>query len=144
MSSIDLSRESRGTDAHRVAGSLYALAYLAVVTLMAVAVAGSTRIPPKVDRLVIDNPHAFNVNVEVSDGRSSGVLSIGHAEDGRQMVVEEVIDQGAVWILRFSSAGVDAGEVMLRRDALERAGWRVRVPDAVPARLQAAGVPPSA
>ena len=95
-----------------------------------------------VDRLTIANPTAFNVDIDLADG--DGTVGLGTVAAQRTEAFHEVVDQGPTWVLRFSSAGVAAGELQLTRGALERSGWRVRVPVDVDARLRAARLSPSA
>jgi hypothetical protein len=93
--------------------------------------------------VVLDNPHEFDLAVDVSAEPGGPIVPLGAAEHDERTVIDEVIDAGAVWVFRFSYAGFDAGEVVMRRTALERAGWQVQVPDSVAAQLRAAGFGPS-
>jgi hypothetical protein len=58
-------------------------------------------------------------------------------------VVQEVVDQGELWIFRFLHWGDPVGELPLTRAELERNRWRIRVPGQVEERLEELGRPPS-
>jgi hypothetical protein len=118
---------------------------LAVVALVAFVLTNwSTREPGRVARLVIDNPHQTDVDVHVSAAGDRSHLAIGRAKHTQRTTFEEVLDQGQVWVVRFSSAWVSGGEVVVRRTALDLEDWTVRVPDSVAEQLRAAGLGPSA
>jgi hypothetical protein len=100
--------------------------------------------PPVVDRITIENPTDYDITVDVSnrEGRywmSAGTLRRRSTED-----LEQIIDQGEAWILRFRAQGEEGGQLRLTRDELRAARWRIRVPDSVIEELQAKGalVPP--
>jgi hypothetical protein len=122
---------------------LVAVLAAAAVAAVAVAVAPWFRTDSPVARLTIDNPTVYQVNVEVSGG-DGGWLDLGAVDRQGSKTVEEVTDQGANWVFRFSYGGVDAGEATVARTDLAGAGWRVTVPDAVGQRLHDAGLAPSA
>jgi hypothetical protein len=103
----------------------------------------ATHLPSFVREITLENPTVYQLEVEVSDGRS-GWLGLGAvAREGTQTFLD-VIDQGDTWIFRFAYVGVQGGELRLSREELARSRWRVRVPEAVQARLAAAGLEPSA
>lgn len=134
-------RSPRAT--HRSLTLVWFMGAAALAAVLAGAVAGITRLPGHVDRVVLDNPHEFDIAVDVSAEPGGPTVSLGAADHDERTVIDEVLDAGDVWVFRFSYAGVDAGEVALRRTTLERTGWQVRVPDSVAARLRAAGFGPS-
>jgi hypothetical protein len=98
--------------------------------------------PDFVDRVTIANPTAFDVDVSVS-GSDGGVLDLTYITAGETKVVRSVIDQGDVWIFRFSYGGTDAGTLRMDRMKLEQNDWRVVIPKAVEDRLDAAGHEPT-
>src|SRR5436305_4243754 len=91
------------------------------VAVLAIAVAPWFRTESPVARLTIDNPTVYQVNVEVS-GDGGGWLDLGAVDRQGSKTVEEVTDQGARWVFRFSYGGVDAGEVPVARTDLAAAG----------------------
>jgi hypothetical protein len=123
---------------------LAALAGVAVAVALVVTLAPALRTESPVARLTFDNPTVYSVNVEVSDGAGGGWLDLGAVERGRSKTVEEVTDQGARWLFRFSYGGVDAGELAVSRADLAGGGWRMSVPEAAGQRLRDAGLAPSA
>ena len=94
-----------------------------------------------VDKVVIDNPTAFTVKVDVSDQSRSGWLGLTTVEARSERTVEEVIDQGSTWIIRFSYSDYEE-EIELSRAELERSGWRVEVPDSFAGALRDRGIRP--
>ncbi|MGH2689471.1 MAG: hypothetical protein ACRDKW_11765, partial [Actinomycetota bacterium] len=95
-----------------------------------------------VEQVVVGNATAYDVSVEVRPADAGAWLPMGTARHGQDTSFAQVVDQGPTWIVRFGYAGVEGGEVTLRREDLERAGWRITVPEAVGGRLQEAGVVP--
>jgi hypothetical protein len=95
-------------------------------------------------RLTIENPLPYLVNVEVAGATRDGWLDVAAVGRGRTRVVEEVHDQGHEWVFRFSYGGVQAGELVMRRDQLVNDGWKITVPTAVADRLREAGLSESA
>ncbi len=71
-----------------------------------------------------------------------GWLPLGPVSPGGRLDLTDVVDTGDRWVVRVSSAGVDGGEVVMSRQALERSGWVITIPDDVSARLAANGVSP--
>jgi hypothetical protein len=115
---------------------------LAMAFAVALAVTPLLRTPSHVDHLVVDNPTEFELDVDVA-GSSGGTLGVGPVEAGDEVRFDDVLDQGDDWRILLSSAGVDAAEVRISRDDLERDGWRVTVPEEAAERLRAAGMPPT-
>jgi hypothetical protein len=110
-----------------------------VMVFWVVACAGP---PPRVDRITIANPTGYDLNVDVSAPERSGWLPVAIVEARSEEVTEEVIDQGEVWVFRFSHWGDPVGELSITRDELEGAGWGLEVPEEVEERLQQMGRPP--
>jgi hypothetical protein len=117
---------------------------LAAVIATAVVVLGGSwavRGPDFVDRVTVENPTRFDVDVDVagSDGR---VLELTQVLAGRTKAVRDVIDQGKSWTVTFSYAGTEAGAMQLDRTTLEDDGWRIVVPAGVEQELESAGYEP--
>ena len=118
--------------------------FLGAAVLAVLIVAPSLAPASYVARLAIDNPTAFDVNVDVADGEGGGWFPLGTLDRERETVLEEVIDPGSTWVFRFSYAGVAGGELTVSRSELRGAGWQLAVPPGVSERLAAAGLVASA
>jgi hypothetical protein len=112
------------------------------LVLLALVVTACSGRPPTVDRITIANPTDYELDVEVTQDRE-GWLPLAVVEARSERFVQEVIDQGEVWIFRFLHWGDPVGELAVTRGALARNGWRVEVPGEVQERLQQLGRPPS-
>jgi hypothetical protein len=101
--------------------------WLAVVVLL---VAPALRLPADVDRIAIENPHAWPVHVEVSGAAAGadGWLGVGAVDPDHENGFQSVVDQGDVWVFRFSYAGHHA-ELRVTRRELAADDWRLTVPD---------------
>jgi hypothetical protein len=96
-----------------------------------------------VDRITIANGTEYDLDVDVTDSDREGWLPVAIVEARSEDVVQDVIDQGEVWIFRFLHWGDAVGELSLTRAELEGSGWRVEVPEDVEQRLRELGRPPS-
>jgi hypothetical protein len=114
------------------------------VVVAAGAVFGASealRGPQFVDRVTIENPTRFDVEVDVA-GADGRVLGLSQVLAGRTKTIRDVIDQGKVWTFSFSHAGTDAASLEIDRAALDRNDWKVEIPPEVARRLEAAGYEP--
>lgn len=117
---------------------------LGLVTAVALAlVVGRSAGPGKVARLTFENPTVYAIEIEVSPGTGTGWTPAGSARQQSTVDVEEVTDQGDVWLFRFTSQGEVGGELRLTRSELEASGWRIVIPPEVGTRLADAGAPPT-
>lgn len=107
------------------------------------SVVGLSGGPGTVGRITVENPTPYALDIEVSPGTGTGWVSAGFVRQKSTAVVEEIADQGDVWVFRFDSQGQTGGEVRFTRPELEATGWRIVVPDDVATRLAEAGAPPS-
>jgi hypothetical protein len=98
--------------------------------------------PGLVDRVTIDNPTPYPLEIEVAGGRGDSGLTLGPVSAGGRHAFESVVDQGDQWVVRVSSARSDGGEVVLRRSELERSNWVVTIPEAVGSKLADNGALP--
>ena len=126
--------EAHGFDWLRMA--LVALGIAVWLVAMGRLLAG----PSFVERIVVVNPTAYDVEVAVTDGERDGWLGLGAVEDGTTQQFQAVLDQGDVWIVRFADG--KGGELQLTRDELRRVGWRIEVPRDTEARLRPSWGPP--
>ncbi len=108
-----------------------------------VAVGQLTVSPTFVNRIEVVNPTRYTLEIDATDASHDGWTSVTIADRHATTTAEEVIDQGSVWILRFSAQGGDGGQLRVTRDQLMRAGWQVRIPTTVADRLERAGRPPT-
>lgn len=100
----------------------------------------SLRVPPHVDQITVDNPHAWAVNVDVTDNERFGSVGLGPVDREHRATFHAVPDQGDTWIFTFAYAGEHA-ELRISRHELERDNWEVTVPDELAEQLRAAAVP---
>lgn len=123
----------------RVGTAGFAVAGLVVVML--VAIPRFLDSPHLVDQLTVENPTDYDISIEVTDERRRGWVAVGTVQRATTSTFEEILDQGDVWIFRFSTQGEDGGELQVARQELERDGWRMRVPAEVGEQLKVRGVP---
>jgi hypothetical protein len=97
---------------------------------------------PTVDRVVVVNRTAYDVNVEVRANDDSGWTEVGQARHDAETLFQEVVDQGATWIVHLHYGGKDAGEITLSRRQLADNRWRIDVPEDVARRLAEQGISP--
>ena len=117
---------------------------LGLLTVMALTfVVGRSAGPAKVARLTFENPTVYAIEIEVSPGTGTGWTPAGSVRQQSTVDVEEVTDQGDVWLFRFTSQGEVGGELRLTRSELEASGWRIVIPPEVGTRLADAGAPPT-
>ena len=115
---------------------------LGLITAVALAfVVSRSAGPAKVARLTFENPTVYAIDIEVSPDTRTGWTSAGSVRQQSTADVEEVTDQGDVWLFRFHSQGETGCELRLDRSDLEASGWRIVIPPEVGARLAAAGAP---
>ena len=124
------------------------LAMAALVVGLALAVGLTSLVelssgPKTVSRITFENPTVYALDIEVSPGTGKGWTSAGSVRQKSTAEVNEVIDQGDVWLFRFDSQGATGGELRLSRTELEASGWRITVQVEVESRLAAAGAPPT-
>jgi hypothetical protein len=95
-----------------------------------------------VDELSIVNSTEYSANVEVTGEERDGWLELNHLEPQSTTVVEDVIDQGEVWIFRFDYLGRHRVEVEASRRELAQSDWSIEVPQSFEQALRDMGVPP--
>ena len=128
----------------RSVGLGFVTVLLGLAAALAVAfVAGLSNGPDTVPRLTFENPTDYTLAVEVRPGAESAWTSAGSVARKSTQVVEEVVDQGDVWVFRFDSQGRSGGELQFTRSELEDSGWRVAIPPEVGKRLAEGGAPPT-
>jgi hypothetical protein len=137
-----LTRPRPAPPQHR--GHLATLLLAAAVGAVAILVAGpATRLPSFVDRVTVVNPHPWDVEVDVTGSADDGAVGLASLDRESARTIPAVVDQGDSWVFRFAYGGVEGSELGVSRAELQRAGWKVTVPDTFAARMRAAGLPPS-
>jgi hypothetical protein len=97
--------------------------------------------PDHVPELEVRNPHEWHATVAVSSP-GEGSVGLGRVTRQSDRTFHDVLDQGDVWIVRFTYAGVEA-TVQVTRSDLEAAGWSLEVPSDLGDAAGAAGLAPS-
>lgn len=98
--------------------------------------------PTVVEEVSVANPSEFDVHVEVSRGDDpDGWISITTVDSRSTSVAHDVIDQGELWVFRFSTQGRVGGESRIARDDLRQTQWSLEVPVDVVDRLRQSGTP---
>jgi hypothetical protein len=115
-----------------VVGGLVALALILGVSR---AVQG----PGVVDRVTINNPTAYPVEVSVAGASGASGLDLGPVAPQARHTFESVVDQGDRWVVHVTSASDDGGVFVVRRSDLERTNWVITIPDAVGTKLGESG-----
>ncbi len=95
-----------------------------------------------VDELSIVNETEYSASVEVTGIDRDGWLELKLVEPHSTTVVEDVIDQGEVWIFRFDYLGKHQEEVEVSSSELAQSDWSVQVPQSFEQSLRDMGVPP--
>lgn len=130
--------------ARRRRGVLSALAACVGFVVVLAMLLWATRTPGHVPSITIENPHQWSSAVEAAGESRPGWLGIGAVDATATKTFGEVLDQGPIWVFRFSYAGVDGGELAVSRADLQRGGWKVTIPSEFAERMRAAGLPASA
>jgi hypothetical protein len=114
-----------------------ALAVLVFVLAVAIflPVLGS---PATIDHVTIQNSGVWPVSVAISSTDSLDWLPLGPAVSG-STTVPDVIDPGAMWVVRFSNGDVVYTE-RVDRSALAAAHWHLSVPSQVENAIRLAGI----
>jgi hypothetical protein len=116
---------------------------VAVAVAIALAAFGSSNLlrgPRFVAGVTVDNPSPYAIDLQVTDSSRDGWMLLGVAAPQSTLTVNQVVDQGATWVFRVQSQGIDAGEFALSRADLAASGWRITIPTAVIGRLQAQNI----
>jgi hypothetical protein len=108
-----------------------------------VLVVAACSVLPRTVRITIANSTEYDIEVDVTGQDRQGWLPLAIVEARSEGAIEEVIDQGEVWIFRFEHFGDSVGKVRLTRGELEGSGWRVEIPPEVGQHLQELGRPTS-
>jgi hypothetical protein len=89
--------------------------------------------PPPVVAITFDNPTDYAVQVEVGSEDQRDLLGTpewspaGLIAPLSVSLVDNVIDQGDIWLFRFVIGGEATGELRLRREELDASSWIVAI-----------------
>ena len=133
----------RASGRNRRPVALIALAVSASAVALLFAAQRLAPAGPSVRRVTVTNPTPYHLEIDAAGVGRAHAVTLGAVPREQEKTFDDVIDQGAVWIFRYSSGGTDAGEMRVPRAQLQRDNWKITVADEVARRLQAAGVPPS-
>jgi len=111
-----------------VIGGLLALA-------LVLGVLRSVQGPTVIDRVTINNPTPYPVEVSVAGASGAERIDLGPVSPSARHTFESVVDQGGRWVVHVTSAASDGGDFVVRRSDLERSHWVITIPDAVGGRL---------
>ena len=95
-----------------------------------------------VDEITFVNENDYPAHVEVSDDSRQAWLGVTTARRGEETTVQEVMDQGDIWVFRFDYGGKHSEELEMSRAELVRTDWKVEVPQSFGDALQRLGVEP--
>lgn len=95
--------------------------------------------PARVD-LEVDNPTAYDVNVDVRPADGGNRIGLGTVGAGSSKPFARVIDQGERWLFEFSYGGVDASPVEVSQETVT--SGTVVVPARVEEEFRDAGLNP--
>lgn len=126
------------TRQRRVSMTVIAIAVVAAAAVLVAALSALFAEPERVT-VVIENPTAYHVNVDVRPADGGNRVGIGTVAAGATRSFERVIDQGERWAFEYSYAGVDVPPVEVPRD--EVVAGPVVIPELVEEHLREAGVP---
>jgi hypothetical protein len=94
-----------------------------------------------VEAVEVSNDTAYPTKVSVRGGEG-GWLHLLTVQAGETQDVNEVIDQGDIWIFRFRYAGRAEVVKTFSRDDLDEAAWRIEVPPELEESLRERDVAP--
>lgn len=117
-----------------------AIAVLAVALLLAVM--PLLRTGSFVDHVSVTNRSPYDIDVAVAPASSDGWMPLGTAANRDTLVIDDVYDQGSVWVFRFSALDRQFDLRMTRED-LVRANWKVGVPAQLVSEMRGTGASPS-
>lgn len=119
---------------------LLAVALLGAATLVATSSLFET--PRFIDRLTLDNPTRFDLDVDVRGDGDDGWMAVWTATRLGQTNAEQVFDVGDDWIFRFRAQGATTPEHRVTRQELQADGWRLEIPAGVANSLESQGAAP--
>jgi hypothetical protein len=116
---------------------------IASAMLLLIIAAGCTE-PRHVDHITIRNGSPYSLTVSVAGRDRDGYLGLGVVPREGEQTFTAVLDQGDLWVFRFTYGGEEAAELPVTRAALLRNRWTVEVPEEVSSTLAGLGFAESA
>ena len=95
--------------------------------------------PGVIERVTVDNPTPYQVEVAVAGSEGGSRLALGPVAAGERHAFASVVDERDRWIVHVTSARSDGGQFVLRRADLQRGKWVITIPEEVASRLAANG-----
>jgi hypothetical protein len=95
--------------------------------------------PRHVDHITIRNGSPYSLTVSVADRGRDAYLGLGVVPREGQQTFTDVLDQGDVWVFRFTYGGEEAAELPITRIVLQQNDWVVQVPQEVSSTLAGLG-----
>lgn len=92
--------------------------------------------------VTVVNQTEYSTDVTVKSAPSDPSLAIGYVAPETERHFKEVIDQGGTWIFTFDYINRHEEQISMERSELERAGWKVEVPESFAETLREMDVPP--
>jgi hypothetical protein len=125
------------------APSVFEVVTIAIGVALVVLATAVMPAPGYVDRISFVNATSYDVSVDVSSSPTSSTMQVTNARHKATTVQGQVVDQGEQWVFHLATQGRAVGTLPMSRSELERAGWRVVIPQRIEAELQRVHVPPS-
>ena len=97
--------------------------------------------PAHLDKLRVDNPSEYDIDIAISPDDPAGRVLVGRAVQECGTAFHKIVDQGPIWVIHFRTQGQDGGEVRIDRSQLEHDDWTLRIPDDVIERFRTDGAP---
>jgi hypothetical protein len=116
---------------------------IASATFLLIVATGCTE-PRHVDHITIRNGSPYSLTVSVADRGRDGYLGLGVVPREGEQTFTQVLDQGDLWVFRFTYGGEEAAELPVTRAQLQRDRWTVEVPEEVSSTLAGLGFAESA
>lgn len=95
-----------------------------------------------IDEVTIVNDTEYSANVDVTEGTRDAWLGLTTVQPQSTTTIDDVIDQGEMWVFRFDYVGKHQEEVEISRRDLEQDDWTIEVPSSFEHRLRDLDVPP--
>jgi hypothetical protein len=116
---------------------------IASATFLLIVATGCTE-PRHEDHITIRNGSPYSLTVSVADRGRDGYVGLGVVPRDGEQTFTAVLDQGDLWVFRFTYGGEEAAELPVTRAQLQRDHWTVEVPPEVSSTLAGLGFGESA
>ncbi len=104
---------------------LLAMTAASLVARAAPALLRPLRLPTFVRKVTLVNESGLDLDIAVRGRNASGWLDLGSVGPRSSLAVSEVVDQGELWIVRFTHRHAVYGELRVARTQLRSAHWRI-------------------